>query len=178
MQAKAEQMKYYRDAEGFWLNIKIPHEDVAPSMNYLASMEEGKDYLLTLEQKKKKRSLDSNAYCWVLIGQLASRLNQPKANIYREFVKDVGDNYDTVCVKNAALESLCNKWEKHGLGWIAEPFPSKLEGCTNLNLYYGSSEYDTKQMSRLIELVVDACKDAGIETATPEEIERMMSEWH
>ena len=135
MQAKAESVKYYRDAEGFWLNVKIPHADIAPAMNWLAAVDPEKEYQVTLDNFKKKRSLDSNAYCWVLIGKLAAVLNQPKAQIYRELIKDIGDNYDTVCVKNKALESLRNRWEKHGLGWIAEPFPSKLDGCTNVNVY-------------------------------------------
>lgn len=177
MQIRVEKITYYRDPEGFWLNVRIPSEEVKPAMNWMASMDEGKEYGVSLDVLKKKRSLDSNAYCWVLIGKLANALCQPKSQIYRELVKDIGDNYDTVCVKNEALESLCARWEKHGLGWIAERFPSKLEGCTNVNLYYGSSEYDSKQMSRLIDAVVAECKENGIETATPEELERMKEEW-
>lgn len=43
--------------------------------------------------------------------------------------------------------------------------------------YYGSSTYDTKQMARLIDLVVEDCKQQGIETLPPEELERMALEW-
>lgn len=48
--------------------------------------------------------------------------------------------------------------------------PSKIEGCTNVILYDGSSTYDTAQMSRFVNMVVDECKIQGIETMTPEEL--------
>ena len=41
-------------------------------------------------------------------------------------------------------------------------------------LLRGSSTYDTEEMSRLIDGLVDECKDAGIETLPPDELERMM----
>ena len=58
-----------------------------------------------------------------------------------------------------------------------EIMASKIPGCTNVICYYGSSTYDTKQMARLIDLVVEDCKQQGIETLTPEELERMALEW-
>ena len=44
--------------------------------------------------------------------------------------------------------------------------------------YYGSSQYNTKQMSRLIDMVVEGAKELGIETLTPEELARIKEEWH
>ena len=41
----------------------------------------------------------------------------------------------------------------------------------------GSSEYNTKEMSHLIDGLVSECKEMGIETLPPEELERMMSEY-
>ena len=177
MQSKVEQIRYMRDDEGFWLRIRIPHDHIAMTMNFIAGMEPDKTYSLELKQHRERRSLDANSYCWVLIGKLAAALNQPKEQIYRELIRDIGGNYETVCVKSEAIENLCNCWEKHGLGWITERFPSKIQGCVNVNLYYGSSEYDTKQMSRLIDAVIAECRSAGIQTETPEELARMKEEW-
>ena len=56
--------------------------------------------------------------------------------------------------------------------------PSKLPGCVNVILYYGSSTYDTAQMSRLINLAVQDCKEQGIETMTPQELAAMMEGWN
>ena len=101
-----------------------------------------------------------------LIDRLAEKLHRSKTEIYREYIKDIGGVSEPVCVKNAAVERLCEGWQRNGIGWITETFPSKIEGCTNVILYYGSSTYDTAQMSRLIELIIVDCKEQGIQTDT------------
>lgn len=67
--------------------------------------------------------------------------------------------------------------EHNGLGWFAETFPSKINGCTNVVLYYGSSTYDTKQMSALIDVAVESCKGLGIETMPPAELAALEASW-
>ena len=126
---------------------------------------------------KKKRSLDANAFCWVLISKLAERLNISRKEIYRSAIKEIGGNSDTVCVQNKAVQSLCEGWNHNGLGWITETFPSKIKGCTNVTLYYGSSTYDTAQMSRLVNMIVQECEQLGIETKSQEEIDSLLSSW-
>ena len=66
---------------------------------------------------------------------------------------------------------------KNGIGWQTDRFPSKIEGCTNVILYYGSSTYDSAQMSRLLDLIVYDCKIQGIQTDTPEEIAKLKALW-
>jgi hypothetical protein len=75
------------------------------------------------------------------------------------------------------VDDLCEAWESKGIGWQTDRLQSKLEGCTNVVLYYGSSVYDSKQMSRLIELIVQDCKANGIETLTPHELEMLCEKW-
>lgn len=134
---------------------------------------------LSIEIKpfRERRSLDANAYAWVLMDKLASKIGETKESIYREYIKNIGGNSETVCVQNKAVERLCEGWRKNGIGWQTEVFPSKIEGCTNVILYYGSSTYDTAQMSRLIDLIVFDCKENGIQTDTPDQIAEMMSRW-
>lgn len=124
-----------------------------------------------------KRSLDANAYAWVLIDRLATVLGESKEAVYREVIRHIGGNSEIVCVKNEAVERLCDGWRKNGLGWQTETFPSKIYGCTNVILYYGSSTYDTAQMSRLLELIIRDCKDQGIQTETPDSIAKMTALW-
>lgn len=135
------------------------------------------DISVEIKKYRKKRSLDANAYCWVLIGKLAARLHLPKEEIYREMIRNIGGTSETVCVKTKAVERLRFGWARNGLGWFSEVFPSKLEGCTNVMLYYGSSSYDSGQMSDLIDLIVFTCREHGIETATPDELEKYKEEW-
>jgi hypothetical protein len=55
--------------------------------------------------------------------------------------------------------------------------PSKIEGCTNVVLYYGSSTYDKAQMSRLINNIVEECRQLGIETKSAEEVDSLLRQW-
>jgi hypothetical protein len=134
---------------------------------------------LSIEIKpyRARRSLDANAYAWVLMDKLAEKMVMSKVDIYREYIKHIGGNSETVCVQNKAVERLCEGWSKNGIGWQTETFESKLEGCTNVILYYGSSTYDTAQMSRLLDLIIQDCKQLDIPTETPDEIARLKSLW-
>ena len=134
---------------------------------------------LSIEVKpyRERRSLDANAYFFVLADKLAEKLNTTKEEIYRNAIKEIGGVSETVCVKNAAVERLCEGWHNNGLGWQTDTFPSKIEGCTNVILYYGSSTYDKAQMSRLLDLVIEECKLQGIPVETPNQIAEMKSRW-
>lgn len=134
---------------------------------------------LSIEIKpyRQRRSLDANAYSWVLIDKLAEKLNASKETIYREYIKHISGNSEIVCVTNNAVERLCSGWQRNGLGWQTDTFESKIEGCTNVILYYGSSVYDTAQMSRLLDLIIQDCKEQGIPTETPNQIAEMKARW-
>ena len=127
-----------------------------------------------IKKHREKRSLDANGYAWVLIGQIAAKMSLDKVDVYREAIRSIGGNSTIVCVQNVAVEALRNGWNKNGIGWITDTMPSKIKGCTNVILYYGSSTYDTKQMSLLIDHVVQDAKSLGIETLTPAELQAMM----
>ena len=126
---------------------------------------------------RRKRSLDANAYAWVLLDKLSACLRIPKETLYRGYIKDVGGVSDTVCVKTESVPKLCDTWEKNGLGWQWASFPSSTNGYTNVILYYGSSTYDTAQMARLIDLIVQDCKEQHIETADPEDVKSLLQMW-
>lgn len=141
--------------------------------SFLDLYDEYKDKLLKIKLClwKNKRSRDANAYFWELCGQLSEKLEISPRDIYRILVKEVGGNYEVTPIRNEAVESWVEIWEKRGLGWVCEIVgKSKFEGYTNVINYVGSSEYDTAQMSRLIKLLIQECKNNGIETATPKEL--------
>lgn len=157
------------------LELAINEKQTARTM--FDELEKSEKLKITLSQYKKKRSLDANAYAWVLIGKLSEKVNRSKEEIYRDYIKDIGGNYDVVCIQDKAVDKLCEIWKDKGIGWQTDILPSKIDGCTNLILYYGSSTYDTAQMSRLLDLIIEDCKLQNIDTRTPDEIERLMSMW-
>lgn len=150
---------------------------VAWLSSLISSLDDNKTYAVEVKQHKKQRSLDANAYCWVLIDKLSEKLNVSKTEIYRQAIKEIGGNSETVCVPTKAVNKLCEGWKHSGLGWQVETLESKLKGCTNVVLYYGSSSYDTKQMSMLIDNIVQDCKALGIETMTPRELQALKDGW-
>ena len=129
---------------------------------------------VTVKKFRKHRSLDANAYAWVLIDKIAQRMGYTKNDVYRNAIRNIGGVSETVCVVDKAVDRLCNGWSRNGLGWQTERYPSKIEGCTNVILYYGSSSYDTAQMSSLIDNLVQDCKELGIETMSPEELQSLV----
>ena len=129
-----------------------------------------------LKKYRQKRSLDANAYMWVLISKIQEILKIPKEEIYRDAIKNIGV-YEVVPVKNEAVERFMEAWKHNGLGWVCETTKSKLEGFTNVIAYYGSSTYNTNEMSRLIDLIVQECKQLNIETMTPEQLSILKEEW-
>lgn len=154
--------------------ITVATKDKAAVLSCIDDLKD-KDLSIELKPYFKKRSKNANNYMWELLGQLSAKLRIPPEEIYRECIRDVGDNYTVVCVQTKDKDKVKRGWESSGIGWLAEELDSQINGCTNLRLFVGSSMYNTAQMSRLVDIVVQECKEQGIQTETPEEIERMLS---
>lgn len=151
--------------------------EVGPAREMIDELKSLDNLTLKFGKFKKKRSLDANAYCWTLIGKIAEKTNVPKNEVYREAIRGIGGNYEIVCIREDAADSLRKGWERNGIGWCTDTMLSKLDGCTNVMLYYGSSTYDTEQMSRLIENIIQDCKALGIETKSEAELASLVDSW-
>lgn len=169
---KASAFRWTMDAAGDWLCIQT-----GKARKILDELKSGKDYDVEIKEHREKRSLDANAYFWVLADRLAEKTQIPKTDIYRSYIREIGGNNETVCIPDKGVDKLRREWERNGDGWLTSTMPSKLPGCTNVVLYYGSSTYDTAQMSRLIDMAVQDCAEQGIETLPPDKLAGMMEEW-
>lgn len=169
---KATAFRWTMDAAGDWLCIQT-----GKARKILDGLKAGKVYDIEIKEYRERRSLDSNAYAWVLMDRLAEKTGIPKTGIYRQYIREIGGNCETVCVVEAAADKLRQGWEHNGLGWLTDTTPSKIQGCVNVVLYYGSSTYDTAQMSRLIEMIVQDCREQNIETLPPDKLEGILEEW-
>lgn len=125
------------------------------------------DVSVEIKRHRRRRSLDANAYAWVLIDRLADTLGQTKREVYREAIRGIGGVSDVVMVSDKAAASLVKGWEHNGLGWFTETMPSRQKGCTTVVLYYGSSVYDTAQMAKLIDHLCQDCRAVGIDPTPP-----------
>ena len=160
--------------EGGWLMVKPEREELGKAM---AVVRKHKDKLYDLEVKehRKKRSLDANAYAWVLINKIADALRITPKEIYRQAIQNVGGNYEILPVKTEAAEHFKQVWEAQGLGWpCVDMGKSKIDGYRNLRAYYGSSTYSTTQMAQLIDILLQDCRALDIEFKSDEEIASIM----
>lgn len=142
-----------------------------------SELAEKDELAVTIKKYRKKRSLDANAYFWVLVDKLAEKTKQDRIQIYRNAIKDIGGVSEAVCLKEGAANKLCEIWGRNGIGWQADIMPSKLKGCKVVILYYGSSTYNAKQMSLLIDNIVQDCNSVGIQTMTPAELQVIKDAW-
>lgn len=124
---------------------------------------------ITAEKHRSKRSLDANAYFWVLCDKMAKRLGSDKWTIYLLQLSKYGVFAD-LQVKTQALEMLKEKFR------YIEVLQEGEESCT-VRCYFGSSTYNTKEMSDLIHGTVSDAEALGIDTITPEELDRMLAIW-
>ena len=138
--------------------------------------DELKDAELNIDIKRyrKKRSLDANAYCWVLCSQMAQKLETSKEEVYEQMIQRYSefdrdeDGYITVTM----LDRI--PIDKLGGHWRAI---NHQDGFTSYMRLVGSSEMNTEQMAHLLDGIVSEAKELGIETETPEEIERIKMLW-
>lgn len=143
--------------------------------------EKYKDCELSIDIKKyrKRRSLSSNNYAWLLIGKIADTINQEKENVYVEMLKRYGQTATDIdghpVIFSAKEEINVSNWYKYvteiGDGYINSKRFIHYRGLK------GSSEYDSSEMKIFLDGIVSECKEMEIETETPENIERMHQLW-
>lgn len=132
---------------------------------------------IEIVKHREKRSLDANAYCWVLCKKIADVLRTTKEEIYVKAIHEVG-TFEILPIRDEAVDTFIKAWSLKGIGWICEVLnKSKIDGYTNVIAYYGSSIYDTKEMSVLIDNIVQEAKQLEIETMNPRELEQLKSMW-
>ena len=124
-------------------------------------------------QYREKRSLDANAYLWVLLQKMTEVLKSDKWSLYLQMLKQYGQ-FTYIVVKPNAVESVKKQWRE-----CEEVGEVDVNGTKAVQMlcYYGSSTYDAKEFSILLDGVISEAKDLGIETLPSEELERMMEQY-
>jgi len=158
---------------GDWSLTFSTREDASKIYDELA----GKEVNIEIKKHSKRRSLTANGYAWVIIDKIAEKTGLKKTEVYRNAIKEIGGVSETVCVQDKAVDRLRECWEKNGIGWQSDTIKSKIDGCTNVILYYGSSVYDSKQMAQLIDSLVQDAESLGIPTISEREMEKMLGSW-
>jgi hypothetical protein len=158
-------------------NVLIP----APIDEMLSKLDPNIEYIVEIKRKVKRRSLNANAYAWVLCDKIARELSKngyiSKNDVYKRVLIECGA-FTYIPVKNAAVDRFIEIWHGHGLGWHAEDAgPAKTEGYTIIRAYHGSSVYTVNEMRRLIDALVDECNQLNIPIENNDYINSIIQEW-
>ena len=137
----------------------------------MALLAQPEDKLFDLKDHKEKRSLDANAYAWVLMGKIADALRSSKQEVYELMLKRYGQGTVITFLHEVNPEGYIEHFEYLGEG---------REGGIRVKYYKvfkGSSQYDTREMAILIDGIVSEAQELGIETMPPDEIKRLTEKW-
>ena len=141
-----------------------------------ASIDKIRDKLLNLTAKihREKRSLDANAYAWVLMQKIAEAIHTDKWSVYLMMLERYSPVFTHIIVRPEAVERVKGEWRT-----VKVLGPIQVNGSYGIQLqcYFGYSTFDSKEMASFIDGIVSECKEMGIETLPPDEIERMRREW-
>ena len=147
-------------------------------IQYLFTQDNNKKY--EVKEYRKKRSKDANAYFWKLLGEACEVNNLDTIKEYKRRVKELGI-FRQFRIMTQDVKTFEKVWTDRGIAWFCEIADTEYIGNTEfkiVNAYYGSSSYNTKQMARLIDSLVQDCKAIGIETKPQAEIDSLLKSWN
>lgn len=130
-------------------------------------------FVIEIKQHKNKRSLDANGALWKMLSMMAEKLNTTKDELYTEMLDRYGV-FTHVVVKQNVVERVKQEWRT-----VRELGEVTINGKAGIQLqcYFGSSTYNTKEFSTLLEGVIQEAKDIGIDFISKEEQNIMIREW-
>lgn len=152
---------------------KGEHEQWLRVVSEVHDLDLKKPITLTIEQPKRRRSQDANAYYWQLVGKMAGYLKISNAEMHNTLLARYG-------------EPMTDTEGKVVYVLLKDSIPYLQDDAVHLRptsgvemrkgvpyrwytMMRGSSDYDTAEMSRLIDGAVSEAREMGIETLTPRE---------
>ena len=138
----------------------------------------GEAVKIDIKKASKHRSLSANAYAWVLIDKIAEKTGESVTDVYQHAIREIGGVSELYGVREAAFESFKQLWCSDHLGRQVEIIPgSSKPGWLNVKAWKGSSDFDSTQMARLIDSLIQEAEQQGIPTISDQEAERMLGKW-
>jgi len=128
-------------------------------------------YDVKIDKHREKRSLNANAYLWKLVTEIGNVLNKSKEEVYLQMLIDYGQSEMVSILSEIDVKGYFKYYKLAGTSILND------KEFNHYKIYKGSSEYDTKEMSILLNGVVQEAKDLGIKTKDDIELERLLEEW-
>jgi len=162
-----------------WLMLRVCKEYKKTAREFMdwAREKAGKVFAAALSIFRQRRSGAANRYMWELCRKIGNRMDKSDVEVYREHIL-LQNIYKRIEINADAAETFKTSWAMHGIGWLCETEDyAPQEGYVTLRAYYGSSTYNTKQMSRLIDTLIQDCEALELQTRPQAELDAMLSYW-
>lgn len=135
-----------------------------------------KDKDLAVEAKKyfEKRSGKANRLLWACCTEIAQAQNPPadKWDVYLAYIKRQGQ-CTLLRISPEALPKLEKQWRE--LEVVGHPIENGVE-MLDVLCYFGSSTYNSREFSLLLDDIIEDMKEAGLPTPTSQEMQRALEE--
>ena len=138
---------------------------------------------IKIDKYRPKRSLNANSYLWVLCEKLADKLSEDgiphsKVDIYQKAIKERGIYREQGDLPIDFAKTSRHAWEMLGVGWVTEQVDFEPDGDhVVVRYYYGTSTYNSKQMCRVIDWLLEECRQYDIPTKSQAEIDSLLNSW-
>ena len=171
----------YRTFENTQINLVLDKKDAEQVMALLQGLNVGVEYDVTIK-KQTRRSLNANNYHWLLCEKIARILNISKYEAHNQLMIDYGTDWrDPDGERRFFLMKDDDAYMKaktlHGRPTDRTITANNGDIYRCFVLLLPSHLMNTTEMSQLIDGTVSEAKELGIETRTPDEIERMKQLW-
>lgn len=127
--------------------------------------------ILEINKYYPPRSNQANKKMWAVCRQIAEEMSKEFSitdiEIYQKAIRD-GNEYQDIDIPNDELEERMRMWGARGIGWFSEEMsPAPEGGKVTVRQYYGSSSYNSRQMSALIRRLIDDAANIGLRIEDP-----------
>lgn len=155
------------------LTVDRTQQNIVEIAKHKEVIEKGKLLKVDIKQYRNKRSLDANAMLWVILNEMAIILRTTKEELYLEMLGRYGV-FTHIIVKPEVVDKVKNEWRT-----VRELGEITVNGQTGIQLqcYFGSSTYNSKEFSILLDGVVSEARELGIEVITDKEKQALIDEW-
>ena len=161
--------------------LNVTFQIDSDSIDEIDSLSQLEKLCIIAKKFTKKRSLDANAYFHVLVGKLADKRGITKTMCKNLLITGYGqqefldDGQQVILKSNIQVEKMYEQEFLHCLP--CRCLKENGKEVVFYKVYRGSHTYSSQEMYHLIEGTIQECKEQGIETLTPSELQRMVEAW-
>lgn len=161
-----------RDVDGH-LIVSFRSYEEKKALSELDAVKDEGTLVIKAEKPSANRSLNANALLWKCLDEIATAIHSDKWDVYLKMLRRYG-KFTYICVKPSVVDAVKAQWrECEEIGEI------EIGGkkAVQLLCYFGSSTYNTKEFSKLLDGVVSEMAEIGLETPMSSDMRRALERW-